>query len=90
MWWKDVSRGKDPPGVVNVVVETPMGSRIKYAAEEYSAMVASKLLPATFAYPANSGFFAQCWGRMATPWMPWFWVEPRCFREPFVPRVPWP
>jgi inorganic pyrophosphatase len=68
MWWKDVSRGKDPPGVVNVVVETPMGSRIKYAAaEEHRAMVVSKLLPATFAYPANSGFFAQCWGEDGDP-----------------------
>ena len=68
MWWKDVSRGKDPPGVVNVVVETPMGSRIKYAAaEEHRAMVASKLLAATFAYPANSGFFAQCWGEDGDP-----------------------
>ena len=68
MWWKDVSRGKDPPGVVNVVVETPMGSRIKYAAaEEHRAMVVSKLLAATFAYPANSGFFAQCWGEDGDP-----------------------
>jgi inorganic pyrophosphatase len=66
--WKDVPRGKNPPAVVNVVIETPLGSRIKYAAtEEHGAMVVSKLLASTFAYPANAGFFAQCWGEDGDP-----------------------
>ena len=29
MSWKDVPRGKNPAAVVNVVIETPLGSRIK-------------------------------------------------------------
>jgi hypothetical protein len=49
------ARGKNPPVVVNVVIESPLGSRIKYAAtEEHGAMVVSKLLAFTFAYPANT------------------------------------
>src|SRR5687767_14772302 len=68
MWWNNVPRGKNPPTVVNVVIETPLGSRIKYAAaEEHGAMVLSKLLADTFAYPANTGFFAQCWGEDGDP-----------------------
>ena len=30
-------------------------------------MIVSKLLAATFAYPANTGFFAQCWGADGDP-----------------------
>ena len=68
MFWNNVPRGMNPPALVNVVVETPLGSRIKYsAAEEHGAMVVSKLLATTFAYPANTGFFAQCWGEDGDP-----------------------
>jgi inorganic pyrophosphatase len=73
MSWEAVPRGKDPPRVVSVVVETPLGSRIKYAsAEEHGAMTVSKLLPPTLAFPANLGFFAHCWGEDDDPWTPWF------------------
>lgn len=63
-----VPKGSDPPRVVNAIVETPLGSRIKYAAsEEHPAMRVSKILAPSFAYPANAGFFARCWGEDDDP-----------------------
>ena len=89
--WKDVPRGKNPPAVVNVVIETPMGSRIKYAAaEEHGAMVVSKLLASTFAYPANTGFFGNVGGRMAILSMRWSWEELPWLPGPCAPPVRWP
>ena len=80
MSWQDVKRGDDPPRVVNVVVETPFGSRLKYAlGKEHGLMTVSKLLSPGCAFPANTGFFAACWERTATRWMPW-WSAVRRWR----------
>ena len=64
----DVPRGARPPGLANVIVETPKGSRVKYASsEDHGALQVSKVLPPTFAYPANTGYFARCWGEDGDP-----------------------
>lgn len=64
----EVPIGPEPPRLVYAIIETPLGSRIKYAAaKDHSAMVVSKVLPSTFAYPANTGFFARCQGEDGDP-----------------------
>ena len=64
----DVPRGDQAPEVANVVIETPRGSRIKYAAGDgFAGLQVSKVLPPTFAFPANTGFFARCAGEDGDP-----------------------
>src|SRR5262245_1046024 len=68
MMGDDVPRGADPPRLVNVVIETPLASRIKYAASrDHDLLLASKLMASVFAYPANTGFFAGCAGADGDP-----------------------
>lgn len=64
----EVPKGPDPPRRVHAIIETPLGSRIKYAAsEDHPTMAVAKILPPTFAYPANTGSFARCWGEDGDP-----------------------
>jgi len=64
----EVPRGDDPPRKVNVVVETPLGSRVKYAAlHGLHGLQVSKVLPGILAFPANAGFFARCAGEDGDP-----------------------
>ena len=66
--WDRVPRGDDPPRTVNVVIETPAGSRVKYAAGEgHGALEVTKLLPPGLAFPAHTGFFPQCAGEDGDP-----------------------
>lgn len=63
-----VPKGADPPRIANAIIETPLGSRIKYAAAEaFPAMHVSKLLAPALAYPADTGYFARCWGEDDDP-----------------------
>jgi inorganic pyrophosphatase len=49
--------GEDAPEVVNVVVEVPVGSRIKYEYDpELGVIMLDRVLPANVRYPADYGF----------------------------------
>jgi inorganic pyrophosphatase len=64
---KDIPAG-DPNDLLNVVVEIPMGSSIKY---EYShklqMMVADRFLYTAFTYPFNYGFIPGTWSEDNDP-----------------------
>lgn len=52
-----IDLGKDPPREVNVVVEIPKGSNIKYEIDAESVAVrVDRILPVAMAYPGNYGF----------------------------------
>lgn len=68
MPWEDGPRGPRAPSLVHVIVETPRGSRAKDASVVgHDAMVLTRLLPATLAFPTNTGFLARCWGEDDDP-----------------------
>jgi len=49
--------GEDAPGLVNVVVEVPAGSRNKYEYEpELGVIMRDRVLPGNIRYPADYGF----------------------------------
>ena len=49
--------GEDAPGLVNVVVEVPVGSRNKYEYEpELGVIMRDRVLPGNIRYPADYGF----------------------------------
>lgn len=49
--------GEDAPGVVNVIVEVPVGSRNKYEYEpELGVVMLDRVLPGNIRYPADYGF----------------------------------
>lgn len=49
--------GDDAPGVVNAVVEVPVGSRHKYEYDEkLGAVMLDRVLPGSLRYPADYGF----------------------------------
>ncbi len=49
--------GEDAPGVVNAVVEVPVGSRNKYEYDgELGAVMLDRVLPGSLRYPADYGF----------------------------------
>lgn len=63
MLWRDVPRGPKPPEIAHVIIETPRGSRAKFASEEaHIGMMLTKALPEGLAFPTHVGYFAQCWG----------------------------
>jgi inorganic pyrophosphatase len=52
-----ISTGKAPPGDVNVVIEIPQGSSVKYEVDKESgAIVVDRFLFTPMAYPAAYGF----------------------------------
>jgi len=68
MLWASTPRGADPPQSVHVIVETPEGSRGKYAlAHDHPGLVLKKLLPDHLEFPVSVGCFAQCWGEDGDP-----------------------
>jgi inorganic pyrophosphatase len=51
------SPGKEPPKLIYVVIEIPMGSRIKYEVNiKNETLCADRILPTSVAYPCNYGF----------------------------------
>ena len=68
MHWRQVPRGPRPPDAVHAIIETPRGSRYKYAAShDHPGFELSKLIPESLAFPCNAGFFARCWGEDGDP-----------------------
>jgi inorganic pyrophosphatase len=52
-----ISTGKNPPADINVVIEIPQGSAVKYEVDKESgAIMVDRFLFTPMAYPANYGF----------------------------------
>ena len=55
-----VDRGPDPPRVVNVVIEIPMGSRNKYEIDRDTGLLKlDRVLHSPFHYPTDYGFIPR-------------------------------
>lgn len=55
-YWHTVSLGKNPPEDLNVIVETPRGSRNKYEiSKEFSGVVLDRVLHSSVVYPVDYG-----------------------------------
>jgi hypothetical protein len=58
--WHDVPYGEIAPEVVNVVVEIPADSKVKYCFDKESGMLGvDKILASSMVYPHNYGFIPQ-------------------------------
>jgi inorganic pyrophosphatase len=54
--WKELPVGKDPPNLINVIVETPKGSKNKYeVSKEYDAIVLDRVLHSSVVFPLEYG-----------------------------------
>jgi inorganic pyrophosphatase len=57
MDFKKISAGKNPPHEINVLIEIPQGSSVKYELDKNSgALVVDRLLHTSMTYPFNYGF----------------------------------
>ena len=57
MDFKKISAGKNPPHEINVFIEIPQGSSVKYELDKDSgALVVDRLLHTSMTYPFNYGF----------------------------------
>jgi len=55
--WHDVSAGKHTPEQVNVIIEIPKGSRVKYELDKETGLIQfDRVLYSPMHYPANYGF----------------------------------
>src|SRR6476646_599962 len=55
-----LSAGKSPPDEVNVVIEIPKGSNIKYEVDsETGALFVDRILSTSMSYPCNYGFIPK-------------------------------
>jgi inorganic pyrophosphatase len=60
--------GEEAPGVVNAVIEVPVGSRNKYEYEpELGTVVRDRVLPANVRFPADYGFVPSTVGADGEP-----------------------
>jgi len=57
MDFKKISAGKNPPHEINVFIEIPQGSSVKYELDKDSgALIVDRLLHTSMTYPFNYGF----------------------------------
>jgi inorganic pyrophosphatase len=57
MDFKKISAGKNPPREINVFIEIPQGSSVKYELDKDSgALIVDRLLHTSMTYPFNYGF----------------------------------
>ena len=55
--WHDISAGKKTPEQVNVIIEIPKGSRVKYELDKETGLIQfDRVLYSPMHYPANYGF----------------------------------
>lgn len=65
---KNLSSGKNPPSQINVFVEIPQGSDIKYELDKDSGVVfVDRFLYTAFSYPFNYGFMPGTMGEDGDP-----------------------
>lgn len=61
--WHDLEPGEDAPELLNVVVEIPRGSKVKYELDKESGMIrVDRVLSSSVVYPANYGFIPRTLG----------------------------
>jgi inorganic pyrophosphatase len=65
---KDVSPGRNPPSQINVFIETPQGSRVKYEYDpKTGALFVDRFLYTAIYYPLNYGFIPGTLGEDGDP-----------------------
>jgi len=58
--WHSLDVGENAPEIVNMVVEIPRGSKVKYELDKKSGLiVVDRILYGSYMYPANYGFIPQ-------------------------------
>ncbi|MEM2943241.1 MAG: inorganic diphosphatase [Methanomassiliicoccales archaeon] len=58
--WKLVPSGRDPPRIINVVVETPQGSKNKYEiSKEYDCILLDRVLHSSVVFPVAYGIIPR-------------------------------
>jgi inorganic pyrophosphatase len=58
--WHDLSPGDDVPNEINVVIEIPRGSKVKYELDRESGLLyVDRILYSSVVYPHNYGFIPQ-------------------------------
>lgn len=66
--WHEVSAGKNPPELVNGIIEIPRGSRAKYEIDKESGLIKlDRVIYASMYYPLNYGFIPQTLGDDGDP-----------------------
>jgi len=66
--WHDVAPGEDVPKEFNTVVETPLGSNVKYELDKDTGLIRmDRVLYSAVFYPANYGFIPQTHGEDGDP-----------------------
>ncbi len=61
--WHETSTGKNPPELVNAIIEIPRGSRAKYEIDKESGLIKlDRVIYASMYYPLNYGFIPQTMG----------------------------
>ena len=60
MIYQNITPGKEPPKVMNAVIEIPENSVVKYEfCEDIGVLKVSRIMQTPVAYPANYGFFPE-------------------------------
>ena len=76
------SPGKEPPGLIHVVIEIPKGSGVKYEVDtKYEILYADRVLPTSIVYPCNYGFIPNTMERNSSDPVDVFVIE----NEPLSP-----
>lgn len=58
--WHDVPIGEDAPNELNIVIEVPKGSKVKYElGKDTGLLVVDRILYSSVVYPENYGFIPQ-------------------------------
>jgi len=58
--WKKVPSGRNPPEIVNVIIETPMGSKNKYeVSKEYDCILLDRVLHSSVVFPLAYGLIPR-------------------------------
>jgi inorganic pyrophosphatase len=66
--WHETSTGKEPPNLVNAIIEIPRGSRAKYEVDKTSGLIKlDRVIFASMYYPLNYGFIPQTMGEDHDP-----------------------
>ena len=54
--WKKLPVGRDPPNIINVIIETPKGSKNKYeVSKEYDIIFLDRVLHSSVVFPLEYG-----------------------------------
>ena len=66
--WHEVPAGKNPPALVNGIIEIPRGSRAKFEIDKETGLIKlDRVIYASMYYPLNYGFIPQTLGEDGDP-----------------------